>query len=219
MEGATLSKPYQASGRLVMRHGCRYYTLAHSCANVSYFRIDLIGSEPCTLRPLSNLGSNLVPKPTPNAMGSKFRTAPTRRRPPPLRLEQEGNTLGKENFLIGSKASPACSVKVHEFKPPSPWLILNKFPTPPSSPAVIPGSRTSTGLSKMLHRGGNTPDVPVSIPGTLKLGHKEYGGMQDENGLPTAPCLSKKKRNASFGSLGKFRTSKQVWLSERVYVS
>lgn len=131
----------------------------------------------------------------------------TRRRPPPLKLDRGRHISTKPNVVISRDASPvAHPIRGRELDQLSPWLLLDRFPTPPSSAPIIQGSKSTVGLSRILRYGGNTEDASV-IPSTPKH-HRKDRKVQDEN-VPSTPGLSKKKRHASFGSLGKaFRSSK-----------
>ncbi|CAE6438492.1 unnamed protein product [Rhizoctonia solani] len=165
---------------------------------------DFIELKPFKLRPLSNFGVDLTANnvPTNRTEASRSGGAPTRprHRPPPLDLNPRIVSSRKENVAPSIKLSqrPKFSPNETEFDSASPWHILNQFPTPPTTPLLIRGSKTSTSLYKPSRRIHKAPPLSAPIP-------KDFSKEQMEN----KPALQvfRKKRQSSFGSLGKaFKT-------------
>ncbi|CAE7158308.1 unnamed protein product [Rhizoctonia solani] len=159
---------------------------------------DFIELKPFKLRPLSNFGVDLtvnsVPAKTEASHASRVPTRP-RHRPPPLELDPRGLRSGKENMAPSSTRLPLeLSPNVIELDSSSPWCILNQFPTPPTTPLLIRGSKTSTGLQGPPRKINITP--PRSAP--IQKGFPKEQ-MRDEPELQ----FLRKKRQPSFGSLGK----------------
>ncbi|CAE6511134.1 unnamed protein product [Rhizoctonia solani] len=167
---------------------------------------DFIDLKPFKLRPLSNFGVDLTPSKVPRNEPDPPhpRTAPARprRRPPPLELDPIIINSGKENVAPSSvklPSKPKLSANETEFDSFSPWFILNQFPTPPTTPSIIRRSKTNTSLHKSSRKVNNTPSSPTPVP-------NDYPKEQVED--RPALHIFRKKRQSSFGSLGKvFKTT------------
>ncbi|KAF8608629.1 hypothetical protein BDV93DRAFT_582777 [Ceratobasidium sp. AG-I] len=128
-----------------------------------------------------------------------FNLATTRHRPPPLKLKPLGET--RLNALLSNNDNTPTTLHAteHALDPPSPWFLLDAFPSPPST---VRRSKTSISLSRILRRGGsNSPGA--FVPDSPKYWPKGRERGQDENSPPMRPSRHGKKGRASFGSLGK----------------
>ncbi|CAE6416671.1 unnamed protein product [Rhizoctonia solani] len=162
---------------------------------------NLIDLKPFKFRPLSNFGVDLVPNniPRDKPKSSHFGTAPTRprRRPPPLELDPRIVSSRKENLGpsdVQLSSGPKVSTGMAELDLSSPWFILNQFPTPPTTPLIIRGSKTSTSVHNLSRKANN------ATPSITRLA-KDCPMEQVEN-QPSLLSI-KKKRRSSFGSLGR----------------
>ncbi|KDN49746.1 hypothetical protein RSAG8_01811, partial [Rhizoctonia solani AG-8 WAC10335] len=165
---------------------------------------NFIELKPFELRPLSNFGVDLTANDVPtNRTEASHSRAPIRprHRPPPLELDPRIVNSGKENVAPSSAKlppRPKLSPNEIELDSSSPWCILNQFPTPPTTPLLIRGSKTSTSLYKPSCKVNKAP--PSSAPIS-----KDYSKERME-GKPALQVF-RKKRQSSFGSLGKtFKT-------------
>ncbi|CAE6433128.1 unnamed protein product [Rhizoctonia solani] len=160
---------------------------------------DLIELKPFKLRPLSNFGVELASNvPTNRTEVSHSDAAPIRprHRPPPLELDPRIISSRKENVdpSLRLPLRPKPSPNKAELDSSSPWHILNEFPTPPTTPIPVRRSKTSTGIREPSHKACKEP--PASAP-VSKDCFMEY--------VENKPAYQafKKKRQSSFGSLGK----------------
>ncbi|KAJ1304733.1 hypothetical protein OPQ81_005871 [Rhizoctonia solani] len=167
---------------------------------------DFIDLKSFNLRPFSNFEVDITPNSPPmnRVEHSRFDTTPTRprHRPPPLELDPRIISSRKENMAPSSPnfpPKPKLTPKDTEFDSSSPWYILNQFPTPPTTPSVMRGSKTSTSLYRISRKVNNLVPSPAPI---LKDHPKEH--IDDQPALR----VIRKRRQSSFGSLGKaFKTT------------
>lgn len=160
-----------------------------------------IDSTPFALRPASSHDPVSDNAPTPTA--SHFHSTHTKHKPPPLKLLPLGES--RLNSVLRSPDNNNTPTTLHApeyaFDLPSPWFLLDAFPSPPSTPPTLRRSKTNISLSKILRRGGNS-SPGVSIPDSPKYWPKERE-EKGENVPYSKPSRHGKKGRASLGSLSK----------------